>query len=155
PDALVDLRALGLRQTGAVVADLKLEFVLVSSGGNLYQPGGRVWRYAVPDGVFDQRLQDQIGHASVARLRLDLHLPLQPGAKSSLFNLQLAVEKFQLLSKRRFLRAGIFQRQSQQIAQQGDHPLGRFDVAAHQRRDGVQRVEEEVGAQLHFERLQL
>src|SRR5262245_24423411 len=143
-DALFDLRAPGVRQSRAVVADLKLEFVLFESGGNLDQTRRRVWRDSVTDGVFDQRLQNQIGHARVERLRLDIHLHLQPIAEPRLFDLQVAFEKFQFLSQRRLLRADILQRQSQQIAEPRDHPLGAFHVAAHQRRDGVERVEEEV-----------
>src|SRR5262249_51527146 len=57
--------------------------------------------------------------------------------------------------KRRLLRTDVLQSQSQQVAQPRDHPLGGFHVAAHQRRDGVQRVEEEMWMQLHFQRLQL
>src|SRR5262245_17864973 len=98
-DALFDLRAPGVRQSRAVVADLKLESVLLESGGNLDQPRGRVWRDSVSDGVFDQRLQNQIRHARVERLRLDLHLHLQAIAEPRLFDLQVAFEKFQLLSQ--------------------------------------------------------
>src|SRR5215813_6411146 len=141
-DALLDLRAPGVRQTRAVVADLKLEFVIFEPGRNLDQPRRGVWRDAVTHGVFDQRLQNQIRHARVERLRFDLDLHLQSIAESRLFNLQVAFEKFQLLPERGLLRSDILQRQSQQVAQPRDHPLGGFDVAAHQRRDGVQRVEE-------------
>src|SRR5215470_2972665 len=96
-DALFDLRAPGVRQSRAVVADLKLEFVHFEAGGYLNQPRSGVWRDAVTDGVFDQRLQNQIRHARVERLRLDLHLHPQAIAESRLFNLQVAFEKFQLL----------------------------------------------------------
>src|SRR5215510_9917180 len=154
-DALFDLRAPGVRQTRAVVAYLKLEFILFEPGRNLDQPRRGMWRDAVTDGVFDQRLQNQIRHARVERLRLDIHLHLQPVAESRLFNLQVAFEKFQLLPQRSHLRSDVLQSQSQQVAQPRDHPLGGFHVAAHQRRDGVQRVEEEMWMQLHFQRLQL
>src|SRR5262245_9743310 len=113
PDAPFDLRAPGVRQSGAVVADLKLEFVPFEPGRNLDQPRRGMWRDAVTDGVFDQRLQNQIGHARVERLRLDIHLHLQPVAESRLFDLQVAFEKFQLLPERRLLRPDILKRQSQ------------------------------------------
>src|SRR5262245_40884430 len=154
-DAFFDLRAPGVRQTRAVVAYLKLEFILFEPGRNLDQPRRGVWRDSVTDGVFDQRLQNQIRHARVERLRLDIHLHLQAISESRLFNLQVAFEKFQLLPKRRLLRTDVLHSQSQQVAQPRDHPLGGFHVAAHQRRDGVQRVEEEMWMQLHFQRLQL
>src|SRR5262247_2275868 len=132
-DALFDLRAPGVRQTRAVVAYLKLEFILFEPGRNLDQPRRGMWRDAVTDGVFDQRLQNQIRQARVERLRLDIHLHLQPVAESRLFDLQVTFEKFQLLPERRLLRPDILQRQSQQVAQPRDHPLGGFDVTAHQR----------------------
>src|SRR5262249_42186985 len=86
-DAFFDRLAMVGRQAHAVVANLKLQFVAGAAGANLYQPGGRARRDAVTDGVFDQRLQDQIGRARVERLRLDLHFHLQAVAEPRLFDL--------------------------------------------------------------------
>src|SRR5262245_8542753 len=46
-NALFNLRAPGFGQSRAVVADLKLDFVIFESGGNLDQPRSGVWRDAV------------------------------------------------------------------------------------------------------------
>ena len=65
------------------------------------------------------------------------------------------LEELELLAQRHFLRARCCERQAQEVAQPGHHPVGRLDVAVEQRGDRVQRVEEEVRLQLDLERLQL
>ena len=52
------------------------------------------------------------------------------------------------------LRADAVERQAQQVAQPRQHGVGGVDVAVHQRRDRVQRVEEEMRVQLPLQRLQ-
>ena len=54
-----------------------------------------------------------------------------------------------------FLHADVLQRDAQQIAQLRDHVVGGIDVAVHQRRNRVERVEEEMRLQLPLQRLQL
>ena len=49
----------------------------------------------------------------------------------------------------------LVERQPQQIAEPREHGVGGVDVAVHQRRDRVQRVEQEVRVQLPLQRLQL
>ena len=49
----------------------------------------------------------------------------------------------------------LVERQAQQVAQPRQHGVGGLDVAVHQRRDGVERVEQEVRVQLALQRLQL
>ena len=61
----------------------------------------------------------------------------------------------ELRFERDLLLAEMLQRDSQQIAQPHQHAIGRRDVLVHQRRDRVQRVEEEVRMQLLLQRLQL
>ncbi len=49
----------------------------------------------------------------------------------------------------------MFERVPQQIAQACEHAVGRPHVSVHQRRDGVQGVEEEVRVELALEDLEL
>ena len=51
--------------------------------------------------------------------------------------------------------ADVLERQPEQVAQPHERAIGGLDVAVHQRRDGVQRVEEEVRVELLLERLEL
>ena len=51
-------------------------------------------------------------------------------------------------------RAGSIEREAQEIAQAADHAIGAVRIRVHERRDGVQRVEEEMWLQLGFERAQ-
>jgi hypothetical protein len=51
--------------------------------------------------------------------------------------------------------ADLLERQAQQLAQARQHPVRLVDVLVHQRRDGVQGVEEEVRLELPLQRLGL
>ena len=53
------------------------------------------------------------------------------------------------------LLAEVLERHAEQIAQPHQRPVGGLDVAVHQRRDRVQRVEQEVRVQLLLQRLEL
>ena len=58
--------------------------------------------------------------------------------------------------RRHLLRPCALERESQQVTQSTDHAIGGFDLALlHERRDGVQRVEQEVRLQLHAQHLEL
>src|SRR2546423_1832996 len=107
------------------------------------------------DRVFDQRLQDQVGHASVERLRIDLHLDGQAISKACLLDQQITFEHLQLLLERYFLHADVLQREPQQVAQARDQAVGLLDIPVHERRDGMQSVEQEMRVKLHLEHLQL
>ena len=55
----------------------------------------------------------------------------------------------------RSLRANPIEREAQQIAEPFEHRVGRVGVTMHQRRDCVERVEQEVRVQLPLQRLQV
>ena len=57
--------------------------------------------------------------------------------------------------ERDLLLADVLERQAQQVAQPHQRAVGGLDVAVHQRRDRVQRVEEEVRVELLLQRLEL
>ncbi len=107
------------------------------------------------DGVFDERLQHQVGDQRIERVRLHVEHYGQTIPEPGLFDLQILREEIELLLQRDLLDADVLERDAQQIAQLGDHVVGGIDVAVHQRRDRVERVEEEMRLQLPLQRLQL
>src|SRR5688500_9803567 len=143
-DAAVEVGQPRRRQSDAVVLNVELEQGAASAGahGNLARcrPGTN----AVLDGVFDEWLQQKVGDQRMQRIGLDVEYHRQTIAEARLFDLQVLREEIELLLQRHFLHADALQRHAQQIAQARDHRIGGFDVAMHQRRDRVERVEEEV-----------
>ena len=71
----------------------------------------------MPDGVFHERLQDQIRHGRVERRRIDLHFQLEPVAEADLFDRQVAPEELDFLLKRHLLLVTVRQGYSQQFAE--------------------------------------
>ena len=76
-------------------------------------------------------------------------------AEARLLDLEVLGQEVELLLERHFLHADASQREAQQVAEPRQHRVGGVDVAVHQRRDGVQRVEQEMRLQLPLQRLQL
>src|SRR5258708_9630826 len=109
-------------------------------------------RNAVPDRVFDQGLQDQAGDFRIQGPRVDLEDYFQAIAKANSFNLQIPVEKIEFALQRNPLCGGVLQRESQKIAKTGDQAHGCLRLIGHQVTKRMERVEDEVGLQLHLKR---
>src|SRR5690606_5001493 len=109
---------------------------------------------AVLDGIFDERLKNKVGHERVQRVGLDLEHYGQTVTESGLFDLQVLGQEIQLFLQRDFLDADHPEGDAEQVAEAGDHGVGRLDIAVHERRDRVERIEEEVRLQLPLERLE-
>ena len=107
------------------------------------------------DRVLDERLQDEVRHERVERLGLDVEADNQAVGEARLLDLDVLREEVQFRLQWDFLLADVLERQPQQIAQTHERPVGGLDVAVHQRRNGVQRVEQEVRVELLLERLEL
>ena len=142
------------RQPDAVVLDVEFEHGAIDAGphGDLARCGPGT--NAVLDGIFDERLQQKVGDERVQRLRLDVEYHCQTVAEARLFDLQILGEEVELLLERHFLHADALQRHAQQIAEPRDHGVRGIDVAMHQRRDGVERVEQEVRLHLPLQGVQ-
>ena len=80
---------------------------------------------------------------------------LQAIAEARPLDLEVLVDEIELVLERHHLRADAIERQPQQVAEPRQHRVGGVDVAVHQRRDRVERVEQEVRVQLPLQRLQL
>jgi len=95
-----------------------------------------------------------MGHASIQRLWRDVHCDRQPVLQARLLDLEVGLEKGELLAQRHLLRLLVIERGAQEVAEPGDHSPSRLRFGRNERRDRVQCVEEEVRLQLHLERLQ-
>ena len=111
-------------------------------------------RDAVTDGVLDERLQEQMRDARVEDGGIDVDRDAEPIAEARLLDRQIRLQDLDLLFDADFLRVRP-EAHSQQVAQSIDHDVGRLDVAPHQARDRVQRVEQEVRLELPLQRLEL
>jgi hypothetical protein len=74
-------------------------------------------------------------------------------SKAHLLNREILVQELQFLLERELLYGPRAHRQSKQVAQAHQHLVGCVDVLVHQRGDGMQRVEQEMGLQLVPERI--
>jgi len=98
----------------------------------------------VLDAVFDQRLQQHAGNHGFQRRRIEIldHPELVP-SKAYDFNVQIIVDEFHFLAQRdERIRA------VQQAAKNGselqDHLPRHVGIEAHQRGNGIERIEKEV-----------
>ena len=108
----------------------------------------------MPDGVLDERLQDQGRHQDVVESGFDVQLHGEPVLKTHLFDLQIAFEEGEFLAQRHFLGVGLFQADAQQFAEPGYDPVGILWILMDQGGDDMERVKQEVRVQLHAQHLQ-
>ena len=154
-DALLQRRQRVFRQPDAVVAHFHPQLVALAARGDVDVAGPGLLRDAVLDRVLDERLEDQVRHERVERLGLHVEADDSRSAKRVCSIWRYLREEVELGLERDLLLADVLERQAQQVAQAHQRAIGGLDVAVHQRRDGVERVEEEVRVELLLERLQL
>ena len=66
--------------------------------------------HSVLDGVFDQRLQDQIGHKGFSNIRRDLLRYAEFVLKAEALDIQVTVEKLKLLAEGHLAGGGFLER---------------------------------------------
>ena len=118
------------------------------------RPGRAARADAVADGVFNQRLQNQVGDKRVEGARIDFGFDAKAIVEARLLNVDVLLQERELLMQRDFVHADAVERHAQQVGELERHVLGGFAVVASERGDGVQRVEQEVRLELdlqHFE----
>src|SRR5689334_10321147 len=71
-----------------------------------------------------------------------------------MLDLEVLLDEVELLLQSELLGANAIEREAKQIAEPGEHGVGRVRIAMNQRRNRVQRVEEKVRVQLSLQRLQ-
>src|ERR671939_594625 len=142
-------------ESGAVVPHLDDEELAPQSRANFDLAGAGARGDGVADGVLDDGLQDEVRDAHVERFGVNLDARREAVLKTYPLDLQVTMQELHLLIQRDLLRAGVLQRQAQEVAEARDHRAGRLSVLVEQGRDGVERVEEEVRVELHLQSLKL
>src|SRR5271169_4618968 len=92
-------------ETDSVVADFHPYIVVIAPGGNTNQSGRAAWTDAMADGVFHQRLQNQVRHERVHGGRVDGGFHLQAIAEARLLDVDVLLQEHQLLLQGNFLHA--------------------------------------------------
>src|SRR5215217_7565484 len=105
--------------------------------------------------VFDNGLKDQVGNTNVEHRGIYANVGRESILKTDTLDLEVAVQKLDLLLECDFHRAGVLERQAQEVAEAREHFAGAVSVFAQQSRDGMQGIEEKVRVNLHLKRFQL
>ena len=103
------------------------------------------WLYAVADGVFEQGLQYEGGHAGEVGGGVQVPLQAQALAKAHFFYGQIAPRQLQLLLQCAAV-AHVLEHVAKDVAQVFEHGLGAVGVGAYQCDGAVEGVEQEVRA---------
>ena len=148
------IRAVVRINAGAVVFHFNTHHAISRRRSDLNTAGGRV-SDRMSHRILDDRLQNQIGNANIQHFRIDVNVSREAILKTNALDLEIAVQKLDLLLQRHFHRAGVFERQSEEVAEPRDHLARAFSVFAQQSRNGMQRVEEKMRMNLHFQGFQL
>src|SRR5208337_538151 len=135
----------------AVVTDLHPQLVEDLARRDANEARSTGGAYAMADGIFHQRLQEQIRHQCRQGVWLDVHLHLQPVVEASLLNVNVLLEERQLAAERHFVDTHGIQREAQQVRQLQRHVLSGEAVVAGQSGDGIQSVEQEVRLKLDLQ----
>src|SRR6266700_507212 len=110
--------------------------------------------YAVLECVLDQRLEQEDGDSYVQDRGIDVEPDLELVPKAHPLDVQIVLEKRQLLAQRHLVSL-LIETAAQQRRQPEQHLLRLLGVLVRQYRDGVQRIEQKVRPQLRPQRIQL
>ncbi len=141
------------RQGRAIVVDAQREDGAVAGGCHLDGPAPGTPGDAVLDGVFHQRLHDEIRHLRLHERVGNVDLDPQPVGKAHLLYGQVFVQEVHLFLHAHAQPLRAVRHAPQQVAQGGDDGdrIG-VPLFAYQPGHGVERVEDEMGLQLQPQR---
>src|SRR5688572_14249830 len=97
------------------------------------------------DRVLDQWLQQQIGHQTVLQYVWNADLDDESIAEAGLLYLDITVDESELFAQGHLLTADLINGMPQQFTEGSQHTSRTRHIVYHQRRNCVQRIEEEVG----------
>jgi hypothetical protein len=109
----------------------------------------------VPDGIFNQRLEHQVGHPGWQYIAVNLKFNRESVLEQRFLNLQVLFEEFKLFAQRDFLVLAALERGSKQVTQLGNGSISQVRMVIDQFRDGIQSIEQKMWVNLHFQRLKL
>src|SRR5215469_12305322 len=97
-DANAGLRRLPIgRQARPVVIDTQAEVAVVAYPGNANAPSGKTLSDAVLDGIFHQRLQQQVGYLRAEQLRRYVDAHMQTLSEADFLNVHVALQVLDFL----------------------------------------------------------
>src|SRR5690242_174291 len=103
---------------------------------------------AVTNGIFHQRLYDEARYKRVLHVRSHLNFDAQIFCETNLLDSDVVVEKGEFLRQRNLRPVADGERQAKQIAQVLDHSARQPGITVDLRRDGVERIEQEMRVKL-------
>src|SRR6516165_6170136 len=132
----------GLR---AVIVDTQAEIPVVAGTGDAHGPSGGAFGNAVLDGIFHQRLQQEVGNLYTQQLGRNVHADFEPLSKANLLNVDVALQILDFLSKGHLRAVRILRSAPQKLTEPDDHAYrGIIPAIAYQPGDGIEGIEHEV-----------
>ena len=109
----------------------------------------------MPDGIFDQRLNQQRRHANRSDIGRDIAFDADAIARSRALQFQVRCDRGEFLAQRRHPRAAGAQRISEHACQLQDQLLGALGLYRRRFRDHIERIEQKMMIELAAQRLEL
>src|ERR1700693_3627872 len=138
-----------------IVADGERELRLLGAGPDRDADASRARVRRVLDGVLHQRLEHEARDIGRARGLVRVDLDPDSVVEAHALDLEVLLEDRQVLLKRYELPRLGEEARTEQVRDPQDHALGAAGLAADERQERVQGVEQEVGLQLRLERREL
>ncbi len=138
-------------QASAGVRNSEDHAAVVAMGGDGELHGFVAGLHAVPQGIFDERLKDELRHEGREQGRINVVGDRKFAFEPLLHELEIAAGDLKLLFERELVRAGAAQCEAKEIAELREHGVGGADVFVHDGGDGVERVEEKMRLNLEAE----
>ena len=119
------------------------------------RPGVAQPRDAVLDRVLDERLEQHRRHLRMGQAAVGVDGELQPPAEPRLLDVEIGAREGKLLIERRPLLVGSPQRVAEHFGELLDRRVGSRRIGVNERRNRVERVEQEMRIDLRAQRLEL
>ena len=103
-------------------------------------------------GVLDDGLKDHRWNDGVVEMRINRHLLLYSSGEAAVLHGQVHLYELHLVAQGDELRVSPLERDTQEATQLFQHKIRGLNVASHEARDAVHRVEKKVRIELHTER---
>src|SRR5437762_12319753 len=137
-----------VRRPAAVVAHREHQVAIVAHGVHSHAPDGLHLRQPVPKRVFDERLEHEIRDEGAVERRVGLDGHLQLSLKAHFHDVEIPTQHLELTSEGDLLVVALAEGVAEEIAEPRDHAARAGRVLFHERRDGVQRIEQKVWVEL-------
>src|SRR5690606_25075353 len=106
-------------------------------------------RYGIFDRIFDERLKQKRGQSRARDRGIDLKMRAQPVFETHLLDVEIKLQRLDLLRQRHLRGRLVGKRIAQEGGKAREHRVRRLRLfQEHERRDAVERVEQEVRIEL-------